>query len=176
MANVSTDEVPITGDGQLLAYFSCGEAPREAWVVGTEYEKLAIHRRDQAPVHYEPDAGKAGIRSLLEALNVPGTSRMEDAGELVGVQLASGTLTLEPGGQFELSGAPLRTIHAAAEELAGHCRDLEALSERFDLSWAWAGAQPVHGLDAIGWMPKRRYQVMREYLPMFGRRRSALAI
>ncbi|MFT7582867.1 MAG: glutamate--cysteine ligase [Myxococcota bacterium] len=165
----SGDTTPIASVEQLASYHAGGERPRAAWKVGTEYEKFAVALPDYTPLKYLPEGKLPGIKTLLNAMeSCCGWKPLVDNGELIALSSDSGSISLEPGGQVELSGDAFATIHETADELRQHCRQLELLSAELSVRWIWIGAQPVHGLDDIGWMPKRRYAVMRDYLPTKG--------
>lgn len=164
------DPTLIRSRSQLVDYLSRGERPRAGWLVGSEYEKIALHALDGAPLAYEPNGSVPGIRTLLEELaSCCGWQPGYDADAMVSLKTADASVTLEPGGQFELSGAPLPTIHGMVCELQRHEAELAHLANRLPLRWLWVGANPLHPLDAIDWMPKRRYGIMRDYLPTRGR-------
>ena len=156
-------------DTQLLTdYIASGESPRGTWRVGTEYEKLVL-ARDGHRLAYEDDGARPGIGRLLNDLGeAGGWEPMEEAGTVIGLRRDGASITLEPGGQFELSGAPFATIHETRQELDTHLADLRWLSEQHGVRWAWTGLDPVHAPEAIRWMPKARYGVMRSYLPTRG--------
>jgi len=155
---------------QLVAHHARGERPRSAWKVGTEHEKFAFSTPDLRPLPYRGERGAPGIVDLLVAMrSCCGWQPQVDQGELIALASREGSIALEPGGQVELSGQPHATIHDTKAELDRHVAELEALSRAFPVRWLWIGAHPVHGIDELGWMPKRRYAVMRDYLPTRGR-------
>ena len=152
----------------LTDYIASGESPVEAWRVGTEYEKLAF-TQGGGRLAYEESGGEVGIGRLLEDLGAHGGwEPIEEMGRLIGLKKDGASITLEPGGQFELSGAPFETIHETQEELQAHLADLRWLSDMHGVRWAWAGLDPVSAPESIAWMPKSRYAVMRAYLPTRG--------
>jgi len=153
---------PLRERAQLLDYFRKAEKPREAWRVGTEYEKVGILTDSLEPVPYD---GERGIEALLEGLRRDhGFEPLLDAERLVGLAYGDATLSLEPGGQLELSGAPLRTLHETALELHEHLAQLERTSERFGIAWLALGLQPFVDLEDAPRMPRERYSIMREHL------------
>lgn len=155
---------------QLVAHHARGERPRTDWKVGTEHEKFAFTYPGLRPLPYRDPAGGPGIVNLLEAMqSCCGWQPQVDRGELIALASKEGSIALEPGGQVELSGQPCRTIHETRAELDRHVAELEHLSSEFPVRWLWLGAHPVHSLDDLGWMPKRRYAVMRDYLPTRGK-------
>ena len=168
---MSAEDLDYIGSGdiqRLTDYIASGESPPESWRVGTEYEKLAMSKRG-ARLAYEDVGSEAGIGRLLSELGEHGDwSPIEEAGGLIGLKKDGASITLEPGGQFELSGAPFATIHETYDELQVHLEDLRWLSEHYGVRWAWAGLDPISQPDALPWMPKKRYAVMRSYLPTRG--------
>ncbi len=164
----SGDRTRIRHVDQLVAHHAKGERPADQWVVGTEHEKFALLGPSFQPAHYK---GHGGIEQLLAGLaDCCGWAPEVDAGALIALSSPEeGSVALEPGGQFEMSGRPLATVHDTKAELDRHLAELEKLSQRFDVRWMWRGYQPVHALDSIDWMPKRRYTIMRAYLPTRGR-------
>ena len=161
---------PIESRADLVDYFRAGEKPRDAWRVGLEHEKLGLRAGDASLLPYD---GERGIEALLHALAASDRWKtVHEAGRLVALDLDGASVTLEPGGQLELSGRPAGTIHEIAEELRRHLAQVRAASEPFDVAWLAVGAQPFHPTDALPRMPKERYRIMREYLPT----RGALAL
>ena len=156
--------------GDLLDVMAGGESPREDWRVGTEYETFAFTRDGAGRLPYEATDGGADVLSLLTRIHEDEDSWQpdRDGSFVVGLHGAGGSITLEPGGQFELSGRPFQTVHEMKAELDEHLRRLAHLSARLGVRWCWAGADPLSALDDIPWMPKRRYAVMRRYLPSRG--------
>jgi len=153
---------PLRERTQLVEYFRGAEKPRHAWRVGTEYEKIGILADSLEPVHY---AGERGISALLEALRVDhGFEPLYDTERLVGLERAGATLSLEPGGQLELSGAPFSTLHETWRELQEHLAQLEKTSRRFGIAWLALGLQPFVDLAQAPRMPRERYSIMRQHL------------
>ena len=116
MARDVSDATPIESRDQLVEALSSGAKPKSAWRVGTEHEKFGFYRRRLQPVPYE---GERGIRQLLEAMEgLLGWHPIVDEGNIIGLDdpTGLGAISLEPGGQFELSGAPLETIHQTCRE------------------------------------------------------------
>jgi glutamate--cysteine ligase len=153
--------------GDLLRTFQSYGAPRERWLVGGEFER-AVVRPDGTPVGYdEPD----GIRFILEELNrrqLGWKPYLED-GNLIALERAGGaSITLEPGGQVELSGAPHLALADLATEMNLNRQLLLDIAEGRDLRWIACGLTPVAPIEAVHWMPKGRYRIMREYLPAKG--------
>ncbi|PIE18490.1 MAG: glutamate--cysteine ligase [Proteobacteria bacterium] len=160
---------PIERVAQLVAHHVVGERPRCDWKVGTEHEKFGYRVPGWSPLRYRAADGGPGIRAVLDLLSERYLWEPHvDHVEVVALMSDDGSITLEPGGQLEMSGAPVATIHETEAELSRHVRRLQLLTDELGVRWVWLGYQPVHGLDQIGWMPKRRYRVMRDYLPTRG--------
>jgi glutamate--cysteine ligase len=158
------DLTPINSVRDLAGWFAAGSKPRDQWRVGTEHEKFGFRRGDLVPPPYEPD----GIGAILEGLTSKGWERIEDAGRLIGLKRGEASVSLEPGGQFELSGAPVATIGEMEAELADHLRDTHEVAEALGISFVGLGFHPLATRDAMPWMPKTRYAIMRNYMPRVG--------
>ena len=160
----------ITHIEPLIAYIAAGEKPREQWRVGTEHEKFPFFTDTHAPVPY---AGARSIHALLEALRARlGWEPLIEDGNLIGLRGANcgkGCITLEPAGQFELSGAPLATIHETAAELDEHLNLLRELAAPLGIGFLGLGAAPEWRLEDMPLMPKPRYDIMRAHMPRVGR-------
>jgi glutamate--cysteine ligase len=163
-------ERPIGSLDDLVAYFRGGEKPAERWRVGLEHEKLGLQLADLRPVPYE---GERGIGELLERIaRSDGWQRVYEGSTLVALDREVGSVTLEPGGQFEFSGRPAPTVHELRRDLEAHLALVKRESEPLGLVWLALGNQPFHDVADVPRMPKERYRIMREYLP----RRGALAL
>ena len=163
------DLTPIESARDLAGWFAAGSKPRAAWRVGTEHEKFGFHRDTFLPPAYEPSThGAGGIAALLEGLTAKGWEHIEDSGKIIGLKRGEASVSLEPGGQFELSGAPVATIHETEAELADHLRDLHEVAEPLGIGFAGLGFHPTSTRDAMPWMPKTRYAIMRKYMPQVG--------
>ncbi len=148
---------------ELTQVFSAGEKSREAFRIGAEYEKLAYWVRDGRPVQYE-----GGIGALLNALT--GFGWKPTGGEpVVALERDGASVSLEPGGQFELSGAPQPSIHDVARELARHVAELVQVGKSLGIGFSTWGFRPFQRTDEMPWMPKDRYRIMREHLGPRGR-------
>lgn len=170
MARDTTDDRPIEGRDALVAWIEAGARPREGWKLGTEHEKFPFRRADFAPVPYD---GDAGIRALLEGLRArSGWEPIFDGEAIIGLadDHGGGAISLEPGGQFELSGAPLADVHATAREFDAHLADVAAVAAPLGLGFAGLGASPKWSLADTPVMPKSRYAIMRAYMPKVGTR------
>jgi glutamate--cysteine ligase len=169
MARDVSDATPIAARDELIAWIASGEKPREAWRVGTEHEKIPFYRENATPVPYE---GERGIKALLENLeNSTGWEPIPDGEHVIGLageHLGYGAISLEPGGQFELSGAPLDSIHDTARETAQHLEEAKRAAELLDIGFLTLGMSPLWTRAETPQMPKSRYKIMRAYMPKVG--------
>jgi len=160
---------PLRGRDQLLEYFRTAEKPRSAFRVGVEHEKIGVIAESLAAVPYY---GETGIRSILDALaRAAGGMQHQhkENGQPIAVLKSDASVTLEPGGQLELSGAPTRSQHEAAAEIDRHLEVLERESKQHGICWLAAGYRPFGTRDEVPWMPKGRYAAMRKSLGPRGR-------
>ncbi|HYZ31389.1 MAG TPA: glutamate--cysteine ligase [Crenalkalicoccus sp.] len=162
------DPTPITSLRQLAAWFDAGSKPRAEWRVGTEHEKFGFRRDDLRPPPYEAVDGRGGIGALLEAMQARGWAPILDAGNVIGLKRGGASISLEPGGQLELSGAAFADLHATKRELTEHIREVHEASAALELGFAPLGFHPLARREDMPWMPKSRYAVMRRYMPMVG--------
>ena len=159
-------EAPIESVDQLVELLRRSEKPPERWRVGTEHEKIGLTTPELRPVPYE---GARGIAALLEAVAVAdGWERVREGEHVVALRKGRASITLEPGGQLELSGAPLRTIHETCSEFHGHLALMKRVCEPLGIVFLGLGMHPLHGVGEIPAMPKSRYRIMRTYLPTRG--------
>ncbi|MEM9532492.1 MAG: glutamate--cysteine ligase [Pseudomonadota bacterium] len=163
----AVDQSPvITSREQLVADLERGGKPKDAWRIGTEHEKFGFCLESLKPLAY---AGKPGIRHTLEGLAESGWERIEEDGNLIALSNSDGSsVTLEPGGQLELSGAPLSNIHQTCGEVNRHLTAVKAIAEPLGAGFLGMGFHPLATRDDIDWMPKGRYKVMRRYMPQVG--------
>ncbi len=156
----------IESPEDLLLYFRSGEKPRARWRVGIEHEKLGFLRDTLAPIPYE---GPRGIAALLDGFIARfGWQAIREGEHVIALRRDAANITLEPGGQFELSGAPLSTAHEADQELRQHLHELAVLSRELGFIWLYVGRNPTIPSRQMPWMPKERYAIMRRYLPTRG--------
>jgi glutamate--cysteine ligase len=161
----SSGEV-ITGRDQLLTYMEAGCKPRDAWRIGTEHEKFAFTREDLRPLPYH---GPRGIRALLEGLASQfGWSPVFEGDNPIALVKEGCNVTLEPGGQLELSGEALKTIHETCAEVHDHLDQVKAVADPLEISLIGLGFQPLWRREDITWMPKGRYKIMGAYMPTKG--------
>jgi glutamate--cysteine ligase len=157
---------PITSRRQLIEYLAAGEKPREAWRIGTEHEKFAYRLDDLRPLPYEGE--RASIRALLEGLTRFGWTSVEENGKPIALKRDMANVTLEPGGQLELSGAPLKTIFQTCDETTQHLNEVKQLDAEVGAGLLGMGFNPKWRREDIPWMPKGRYRIMGDYMPKKG--------
>ncbi|MBE9603261.1 glutamate--cysteine ligase [Acetobacteraceae bacterium H6797] len=158
------DLTPIEGLSQLAGWFAAGSKQRDAWRIGTEHEKFGFRRADLAPPPYEPD----GIRAILEGLQAKGWSPILDRGNPIGLTKDGASVSLEPGGQTELSGAPVVDLHETRAELDSHLAELGEVAGPLGIAYAPLGFHPLATREQMPWMPKQRYSIMKNYMPRVG--------
>jgi glutamate--cysteine ligase len=162
----SAHAVPIESVEQLVEQFHAAGKPRADWKIGTEYEKLTV---DSVTGKAAPFAGPRGIeRVLLTLAERFGWEPREENGTTIALARGGCSITLEPGGQIELAGQPVASIHDARAEVDGHVRELVAIGPELGLTFLGLGCHPVSRLDEIPWVPKARYAVMRDYMTRVG--------
>jgi len=168
MADVVVDDRPLVFD-DLIAWIAKGEKPAQAWRVGAEHEKFVFRLDSHDPVPYD---GPAGIFALLEGLKRfgwAGVYEPSDRGDvLIGLQRGLANVSLEPGGQFELSGAPLETMHDICAETGQHLEEVKTVADELGLGFLGLGFTPVWRRQDVPVMPKGRYDIMRRYMPKVG--------
>ncbi|WP_045835263.1 glutamate--cysteine ligase [Hyphomicrobium sp. 99] len=156
----------------LVRWIAAGEKPKADWRIGTEHEKFVFRTVTLDPVPY---GGNDGIRALMEELiRRYGWIAIKEGENIIALKRPDGekggTISLEPGGQFELSGAPLETLHETAAETDEHLREVLDVGEDLAIGFLGVGFSPKWRLDQIPHMPKKRYQVMTRYMPTVGSR------
>ena len=162
---------PITSHDDLVQWFAVGCKPKSEWRIGTEHEKIVFRTDDLRPVPYD---GPRGIRALMEELiSRYGWLPIHERDTIIALKRPDGeppaNVSLEPGGQFELSGAPLETMHEVAAETQSHIDQVRAIGEDLKLGFLGLGFSPKWQLAETPKMPKRRYGVMTRYMPQVGK-------
>ncbi len=168
MARDTTDQTPVTSLADLTEYLAEGNKPKDKFRIGTEHEKFAFFKADNSPVPY---SGDASISSLLNGMaQKSGWEPIIDAGNIIGLAEHSGqgAISLEPGGQFELSGAPLENLHQTCKESNRHLADLREIAEPLGIRFLGIGGSPKWTLAETPRMPKSRYDIMSRYMPKVG--------
>ena len=161
----TTRGAPITSRNELVAYLESGNKPASEWRIGTEHEKFAYRQSDLRPLPYD---GADGIGELLTRLQRFGWAPMIEGGTLIALTQDGANITLEPGGQVELSGAPLATLHQTCAEVHQHLRQVREIGSELGIGMVGLGFQPKWSRADIPWMPKGRYRIMGDYMPKRG--------
>jgi glutamate--cysteine ligase len=159
------DSIPIDSRADLLSVFAGGEKPRAGWRIGTEHEKFVYRLDDhRAPSWDEP----GGIRDLLMGLTEFGWRPVLENGKIIALAGPDGNVSLEPAGQFELSGAALENLHQTCSEAARHLDQCKSVGERLGLGFLGLGMWPDKTRAQLPIMPKGRYAIMLDYMPKVG--------
>ena len=157
---------PIERHEQLAAYLASGCKPEADWRVGTEHEKFGYCKDTLKPIPY---AGERSVLAVLEGLrDSHGWTPVEEAGKLIGLEKDGANVSLEPGGQLELSGAPLETIHQTCDEVNDHLAEVEDIANKVGVGFIGLGAAPIWTHDQMPMMPKGRYKLMKSYMDQVG--------
>jgi glutamate--cysteine ligase len=161
-----SESAPIESREDLLAVFSGGEKPREAWRIGTEHEKFVYRTSDHhAPSYDEP----GGIRDLLLGLTEFSWRPVVEGGNVIALTGPDGTISLEPAGQFELSGAQLDNLHETCAEADRHLKQCKSVGEKLGVGFLGLGMWPDKARSDLPVMPKGRYGIMLGYMPKVGK-------
>ncbi len=164
--------IPQSGGGliedqsQLAEYLASGCKPREDWRIGTEHEKFGYCKDSLRPLPYE---GPRSILAVLEGLrDRHGWDPVLEGDKLIGLTKDGANVSLEPGGQLELSGAPLETIHQTCDEVNQHLRDVKDIADEVGVGFIGLGAAPIWSFEDMPRMPKGRYRLMTDYMDRVG--------
>ena len=166
----SASDTPITDRRQLVEVLASGEKPIGDWRIGTEHEKFGFRLDDLRPPTFD---GERGIEALLEGLTRFGWAPYRESvdgqpARTIALLRDGASVTLEPAGQLELSGAPLETLHQTCKEVGTHLREVREVADELRLGFLGMGFQPKWRRDEMPWMPKGRYRIMRDYMPKVG--------
>jgi glutamate--cysteine ligase len=156
---------PIQSRDDLVRYLEAGSKPRSQWRIGTEHEKFVYDLTTHKPLTY---AGKPGIRIMLESMRRFGWEPVMEGENIIGLTQNEASISLEPGGQFELSGAPLRSLHQTCAEVNTHQQQVREVANEIGAGVIGLGYAPSWRLDEVDQMPKGRYAIMRRYMPQVG--------
>ncbi|MFV0280004.1 MAG: glutamate--cysteine ligase [Rhodoblastus sp.] len=174
MARDVTDTTHVSSRDELVAWMEAGCKPPSQFRIGAEHEKIPFYAADRAPVPYAGRNGlENGVKALLEGLQArTGWEPITDGAALIGLydEKGGGAISLEPGGQFELSGAPLETSHQVETEFDQHIADVKAVAEPLGIDFLDLGMGPLWTRAQTPVMPKQRYGVMMGYMPKVGSR------
>ncbi|MBI3675581.1 MAG: glutamate--cysteine ligase [Proteobacteria bacterium] len=156
---------PIGSRDDLVRYLESGNKPAADWRIGTEHEKFVYNLTTYKPVPYE---GPAGIRALLDGMKRFGWEPVMEGDNIIGLTQNGASISLEPGGQFELSGAALKSVHETCSEVNTHQEQVREIANELDIGVLGLGYAPAWGLADVPQMPKGRYNIMRRYMPKVG--------
>jgi glutamate--cysteine ligase len=159
---------PIRRRDDLVAPFHDACKPREQWRIGPELEKFGIFEATRAPLPYEGERSVLRVLETLAASHGWVPEREHEGGPIIALARGASSVTLEPGGQLELSGRPSETIHEVCSEFRGHMREIAPVSREMGVRWLGVGFHPFARREDFTWVPKQRYGVMRSYLPTRG--------
>ena len=165
-----TADTPIHQRHQLVEYLASGEKPKAAWRIGTEHEKFGFRLDDLRPPTFD---GPRGIEALLEGLVRFGWTPVRESVDgnpprTIALVRDSASVTLEPAGQLELSGAALENLHQTCVETGTHLNEVRQVADELQLGFLGMGFQPKWSRAEMPWMPKGRYRIMRDYMPRVG--------
>ncbi len=169
MARDQIDMTPIETRDELVAWLEAGCKPKSDWRIGTEHEKFAFAVGRHEPVPYQ---GPRGIRALLDGMRMLlGWEPITEGPNIIGLfdVTGGGAISLEPGGQFELSGAPVETVHQTYTELQAHLAQLREVAAPLDIGFLGLGMSPKWTRAETPQMPKGRYKIMTAYMPKVGK-------
>ena len=167
MADDSTPaSAPVTDKRTLVEYLEAGCKPARDWRIGTEHEKFAYDLKTLRPLPYD---GQPGIKQLLDALTRFGWQPVKEGDNVIALSKPDrSSISLEPAGQVELSGAPVETIHKTCGEVTEHLKQVKAVAAEMGIGFLGLGYQPKWPREEMPWMPKGRYAIMRDYMPKKG--------
>ena len=157
---------PVESRAQLAEYLEAGCKPKHAWRIGTEHEKFGYDKKTLQPIPY---AGERSVLAVLEGLrDRHGWTPIHEGDNLIGLEKDGANVSLEPGGQLELSGAPLETIHQTCDEVNEHLREVKGVADEIGVGFIGLGAAPIWRHEDMPMMPKGRYRLMTEYMGRVG--------
>ncbi|MEP3279046.1 MAG: glutamate--cysteine ligase [Stappiaceae bacterium] len=168
MARDTLDSTPIQSRQALISVLESGCKPTAAFRIGTEHEKFGFCVDTLKPIPYE---GERGVRRVLEGMEgLLGWERIEDHGKIIGLAdpVGGGAISIEPGGQFELSGAPVETLHQTCRETNSHLAQVREIAEPLGVGFLGVGMAPSWSRQDMPRMPKSRYDIMAAYMPKVG--------
>lgn len=160
--------IPLLEEGgrdALVEYLASGARTEADWKIGTEHEKFGFRSDDLRPPTFD---GERGIEAVLNGLTQFGWAPVEENGRVIALTRGDASVSLEPAGQLELSGGQLSTLHETCFEAATHLKEVRTVAEPMGLGFLGMGFQPKWRRDEMPWMPKGRYQIMRDYMPKVG--------
>ncbi len=165
MSIPQSGNAPIESRADLVCHIADGAKPKSEWRIGTEHEKFVYDLRTFKPLAYD---AHPGIRSLLEGMKRFGWEPVLENDNIIGLTQNGASLSLEPGGQFELSGAPLSTVHETCAEVNTHLEQVREVTSDIGAGVVGLGFAPTWSMEETHQMPKGRYAIMRRYMPKVG--------
>jgi glutamate--cysteine ligase len=159
------DELLISNKQDLIDFHASGGRPKAEWKIGTEHEKFGFQLDDLRAPTYE---GPRGIEALLRGMMRFGWQPYEEKGKVIALLRDGASVTLEPAGQLELSGAMVNNVHETCCEVSNHLFEVKSVADELRLGFLGMGFQPKWSRDEMPWMPKGRYKIMRDYMPKVG--------
>ena len=159
------DSEPITDFRQLVEHLESGCKPRDSWRIGTEHEKFVFKLDTREPVPYD---GPFGIGAFLDGMTRFGWQPVLEKDRTIALAMDGCTISLEPGGQLELSGAPLGNLHETCDEVHTHLAQVKEVAGELGVGLMGLGFLPEARREDVSWMPKGRYGIMRAYMPKKG--------
>ncbi len=160
------DLPPIESKAELITYLEAGSKPKAQWMIGTEHEKFGFCWEDLKPLPYD---GERSVRAVLDGLaDQFNWQRVFESDNIIALKQAGASITLEPGGQFELSGAPLQSLIQTCNEVNQHLEQVRAIAEPLGIGYLGMGFTPNWSREEMPQMPKGRYTIMRRYMPKVG--------
>jgi len=163
---MSDQSTIVTCKRDLVEYLESGCKPRDKWLIGTEHEKFAYRLDDLRPLNYE---GEQGVRIMLDKLTRFGWNPVSEDGNVIALLQDDGSsITLEPAGQLELSGAPLSTIHETCKEVGTHLQQVKAVAAEMGIGFLGVGYQPKCPRTEMPWLPNNRSALLQKYMPTRG--------
>lgn len=166
MSIPQTGGAPIEHRDDLAEYLASGCKPKDAWRIGTEHEKFGFCKDTLAPLPFD---GTRSIRAVLQGLHDRfAWSKIHEGEYLIGLEKDGANISLEPGGQLELSGAPLETIHQTCDEVNIHLAEVKSVADEMGVGFIGLGAAPIWSYEDMPMMPKGRYRLMTDYMDRVG--------
>ncbi|MDP1975558.1 MAG: glutamate-cysteine ligase family protein [Alphaproteobacteria bacterium] len=161
----SENDTRLTSYDQLIDYFTIAEKPEESWKIGVEHEKFIVDKNTKKPFSYE---GPQSILAIFEKLQAKSWEPIYDGTHIIGLKKDKTIISLEPGGQLELSGAPHSNLEDIRHEINQHLKDLHQILPALNGQILWTGIHPAAKRDDMAQVPKSRYGLMKKYMPMVG--------
>ena len=147
----------------MIARLESGNKPKSDWRIGTEHEKIGFCLKEKTPIPY-----KGGIEAILDKLQRFDWAPVYEGDNVIALKRAGASVSLEPGGQLELSGAPLEHVHQTCAEVNRHLREVKEVADEIGAGFISLGFRPDTRLEDVPVMPKGRYNIMRAYMPKVG--------